>query len=106
MPAGGGVNRLGLGTDGGGHGNWQWVQLWRRKWQPTPVFFPGEFHGQRSLAGYSPWGGQESDRTERLSLNSGCFLDSETLVTTAGAGAGNLRHLLRIHWDSSVTPAK
>ena len=29
---------------------------WRRKWQPTPVFLAGEFHGQRSLAGYSPWG--------------------------------------------------
>ena len=29
---------------------------WRRKWQPTPVILPGEFHGQRSLAGYSPWG--------------------------------------------------
>ena len=27
-----------------------------RKWQPTPVFLPGEFHGQRSLGGYSPWG--------------------------------------------------
>ena len=30
--------------------------LWIRKWQPTPVFLPGEFHGQRSLAGYSLWG--------------------------------------------------
>ena len=30
--------------------------LWRRKWQPTPVFLPGESHGQRSLEGYSPWG--------------------------------------------------
>ena len=29
---------------------------WRRKWQPTPVFLPGESHGQRSLVGYSPWG--------------------------------------------------
>ena len=29
---------------------------WRRKWQPTAVFFPGEFLGWRSLAGYSPWG--------------------------------------------------
>ena len=29
---------------------------WRRKWQPTPVFLPGEAHGQRSLMGYSPWG--------------------------------------------------
>ena len=28
---------------------------WRREWQPTPVLLPGEFHGQRSLAGYSPW---------------------------------------------------
>ena len=35
---------------------------WRRKWQPTPVVLPGESHGQRSLAGYSPWL-QESDTT-------------------------------------------
>ena len=35
-----------------------------RKWQPTPVFLPGEFHGQRSLVGYSPRGCQESDTTE------------------------------------------
>ena len=34
-----------------------------RKWQPTPVFLPGESHGQMSLAGYSPWGGKESDMT-------------------------------------------
>ena len=39
---------------------------WRRKWQPTPVFLPGEIHGQRSLAGYSPWDHKESDTTERL----------------------------------------
>ena len=32
--------------------------------QPTPVFLPGEFHGQRSLEGYSPWGHKESDMTE------------------------------------------
>ena len=37
---------------------------WRREWQPTPVFLPGEFHGQRSLAGYCPWGCKESDMTE------------------------------------------
>jgi len=29
---------------------------WSRKWLPTPVFLPGEFHGQRSLTGYSSWG--------------------------------------------------
>ena len=39
---------------------------WRRKWQPTPVFLPGESHGQRSLVGYSPQGRKESDMTERL----------------------------------------
>ena len=38
--------------------------LQRRKWQPTPVFLPGEFHGQRSLEGYSPWGLKELDMTE------------------------------------------
>ena len=37
---------------------------WRRAWQPTPVSLPGEPHGQRSLAGYSPWGPKELDRTE------------------------------------------
>ena len=43
-----------------------WVRKipWRRKWQPTPVFLPGESHGQRSLPGYSPWGHKESDTTE------------------------------------------
>ena len=37
---------------------------WRRKWQPTPVFLPGESHGRKSLVGYSPWGCKESDVTE------------------------------------------
>ena len=41
-----------------------WKIPWRRKWQPTPVFLPGEAHGQRSLAGYSPQGHKESDTTE------------------------------------------
>ena len=35
---------------------WVGTIPWRRKWQPTPVFLPGEFHGQRSLSGYCPWG--------------------------------------------------
>ena len=42
---------------------------WRRKWQPTPVLLPGKSHGQRSLAGYSPWGHKESDTIERLTLS-------------------------------------
>ena len=40
---------------------------WRRKWQPTPVFFPGKSNGQRGLVGYNPWGHKESDTTYRLS---------------------------------------
>ena len=40
---------------------------WRRAWQPTPIFLPGEFRGQRSLAGYSPEGHKESDTTEETS---------------------------------------
>ena len=64
--------RDGLGPPGGSSGEepgWQcgrrkrrgldpWVGKtpWRRKWQPTPVFLPGKSNGQRSVAGYSPWG--------------------------------------------------
>ena len=40
--------------------------FWRGKWQPTPVFLPGESDGGRSLVGYSLWGCKESDMTERL----------------------------------------
>ena len=43
-----------------------WVRKipWRRKWQPTPEFLAGKSHEQRILAGYSPWGHEESDTTE------------------------------------------
>ena len=50
--------------------------------QPTPVFSPGESHGQRSLAGYSPWGHKESDTTERLSTS----LNREDLLNPLYAG--------------------
>ena len=48
------------------HGFDPWVGKipWIRAWQPTPVFLPGESHGQRSLAGYSPWGRKQLDMTE------------------------------------------
>ena len=48
-----------------------WVRKipWRRKWQPASVFLPGEFHGQKSLAGYSPWDQKGSDKTEWLTLS-------------------------------------
>ena len=70
---------------------------WRRKWQPTPVFLPGEWteeptesvgwqrvghtHGRRSLVGYSPWGREESDTTERLHF--------DFLLSCIGEGNGN-----------------
>ena len=43
-----------------------WEDPWRRAWQPTPVFLPGEAHGQRSLADYSPGGCKELDTTEAI----------------------------------------
>ena len=41
---------------------------WRREWLPSSVILPEEFHGQRCLAGYSPWSHKEMDMTERLTL--------------------------------------
>ena len=46
-----------------------WVQSLEKEWLPTPVFLPGEFHGQQSLAGYSLWGYKELDTTEWLTLS-------------------------------------
>ena len=50
---------------------WVGKVSWRREWQPTPVFLPGEFHGQRSLVGYSPWGHTELDMTEQIKITEG-----------------------------------
>ena len=56
------------------HGFNLWVGKipWRRKWQPTAVFLPGESHGQSSLVGYSPWGHKALDKTERSHTYLGC----------------------------------
>ena len=71
-----------------------WVRKipWRKKWQPTSVLLPGKFHGQRSLVGYSPWGGKELDTTERLS--------TQALVAPSCSELDlleNLLHLLHQH---------
>ena len=68
-----------------------WVRkiLWRRKWQPTPVFLPREFQGQRSLAGYSPWGHKELDTTEWLTHTSCCHgfhVKKERMEDSKGRG--------------------
>ena len=48
---------------------WDGKILWRGEWKPSLVFLPGEFHGQRSLMGYSPGGCKELNMTERLTLH-------------------------------------
>ena len=48
---------------------WAGKVPWRRKWQPTPVFLPGKYHGQRGLAGCSRWGLKEMDLTKWLNNN-------------------------------------
>ena len=55
---------------GPGFNPWVGKISWRRKWQPTPVFLPGESHGLISLVGYSPWGHKELDTTESLHFTS------------------------------------
>ena len=52
---------------------WLGKVLWRRKWQPTPVFLPGKFHGQMSLAGYSSWPCKELDATEHAQKHKHVF---------------------------------
>ena len=64
---------------------------WRRTWQPTPVFLPGESHGQRSLVGYGPWDRKESDMTERLILSLHCHPGKRTDFPFSNLGLGDPR---------------
>ena len=70
--------------------------LWRREWLSTPVFLPREFHGQRSLAGYSLWDHQESDKTEKRTLRRQfyhhCFC---TVSTNVGGSSPEADGILR-----------
>ena len=74
----------------------------------TPVFLPGKFHGQRSLAGYSPWGGQESDVTERLALslsgNHGDFCLGTTSCLRSGLLAASPGRARRTQPRGAHTP--
>ena len=65
------INSMGLPGGASGKGpafqcrrHKKWEDPLSEGWQLTPVLLPGESHGQRSLAGYSPWGHKESDTTE------------------------------------------
>ena len=64
------------------HGFSTWVELipWGRKWQPTPVFLPGKFYGERSLVVYSPWGCKESDMTDWLSEHTCNHLNNKNKI--------------------------
>ena len=53
---------------------------WKRAWQPTPVFLPGESHGGRSLVGYRLWGCKELDTTERLHFHFHFHLPHRTFI--------------------------
>ena len=61
-----------------------WVKTipWRRAWQPTPVFLPGESHAQRSLVGYSPWGHKETRLKQLSTHTSTCTLYSDVFLWT------------------------
>ena len=66
FPGGSAGKRICLQCRRPGFDPWLGKIPWRREWLPSPVFWPGDFHGQRSLEGYSPWGWKESDMTERF----------------------------------------
>ena len=68
---------------------------WRRKWQLTPVFFPGKPCGQRNLAGYSPWVSKESDTTKQLNNNN-------TRDLCVCIRFSQIWPILRHSWDSPV----
>ena len=57
--------KIGIQCRRSGFNPWVGKIVWRRAWQTTIVFLPGESHGQRCLGGYSPWGRKELDMTER-----------------------------------------
>ena len=53
---------------------------WSKKYQPTPVFLPGKFLGQRNLVIYSPWGGKVLDMTEQLSMRAHTHTHTHTTI--------------------------
>ena len=75
-----------------------WVRKvpWRRKWQTTPGFLPGKSHGQRNLAGCSPWGHKESNTTEQLNENNN--LSAERGIHSSGQEKEMATHSSVLAW--------
>ena len=71
---------------------------WRRKWQPTPMFLPGESQGQGSLVGCRLWGHTESDTTERLSSSSRSISHLTTVLIFFFSVAELLRFGITLGW--------
>ena len=81
-----------------------WVRkiLWRRAWQPTPVFLPGESHGQRSLAEFSPYSCHESDTTKVTShAHTQWTIRRESVVTFYLAFRAFQARPVRLHFSLS-----
>ena len=94
-----------------------WVQFlgredpWRRKWQPTSVFLPGKSHGQRSLAGYSPWGHKSDGHdlmTKQQQKDSGQFICIFPPLSIKGLYVilmtRSVLHTTNSHCGKSTTP--
>ena len=78
-----------------------WLSLstfmhWRRKWQPTAVFLPGESQGRGSLVGCSPWGPTESDMTEAMQQQSIVYIYQSFLIHSSANGHLGCFHVLAI----------
>ena len=84
-----------------------WVKKipWRRKWHPTPVFLPREPHGQRSLAAYSPWGGEELDSTQQLNHHHHHHLEWHLSPPSSQAVLDPLQGTRHLHRHSSSSSA-
>ena len=83
-----------------GFGPWVGKSPWRRKWQPTPVFLPGESNGQRSLADYSPWGHKESGMTEHTRMPLPIWVTTEHWIVFPVLNGGfSLASCFICNWD-------
>ena len=76
---------------------WIWKIPWRRKWQPTPAFLPGKFHGQRSMVGCSPWGHKESDTTEWLNTHTHTHSGYKECSLNDLSSPENIKYDKRLH---------
>ena len=77
--------------------SWVGQVPWRRKWQPTPVFLPGESHRQRSLAGYSPLTHQELDMAEAIEHTGNHYPDNHYIYYCGQESLGRNGIALRVN---------